>query len=66
MKISKTIASLMLITILFLNLTSCLVIHQKKDNGLHKGWFKSQQGPHPQAPGNSGKVNGKSNGHPKK
>jgi hypothetical protein len=58
MKIFKTIAPVLLVTALLLNLTSCLVIHQKKDNGKHKGWFKSQHSPSHQVPGKSGKANG--------
>lgn len=66
MKIYKAIASLLLVTVLLLNLTSCLVIHQPKDNGKHKGWFKSQHNPHHPASNNPGKANGKSQGHHKK
>jgi hypothetical protein len=61
MKIFKIITSLTLAAVLLLNLSSCLVIHQKKDNGKHKGWFKSQHSPNHPA-----KANGKAQGHHKK
>lgn len=44
MKIIKTIALLALIIQFLLSATSCVVI-PRKDNGNHKGWYKSSSNP---------------------
>lgn len=66
MKILRSITAVMLVTVLLLNLTSCLVVHQPKDNGKHKGWYKNNGNPHSPFSKSPAKTAGKAHGKHKK
>ncbi len=39
--------------------SSCVIVHDKKDNGKHKGWYKNPKNPHHPATTNPWKGNKK-------
>jgi hypothetical protein len=64
MKSLKAI-SLMFLTVILFNLTSCLVLTPASNNGKHKGWYKNPNNPHHPNSTNPGTPNGKAQ-HPHK
>ncbi|HLG04358.1 MAG TPA: hypothetical protein VI731_12240 [Bacteroidia bacterium] len=60
MKNLKAFWMLVLCAALLVNLSSCVVLVNKKDNGKHKGWYKK-----PGSPGNSKNPGAPHPGKPK-
>ena len=60
MKISAIISMMVLCLVFLFSTTSCTVV-LKKDNGKHRGWYKSPATPNPPTVINPGKSKGKQN-----
>ncbi|MBA3663061.1 MAG: hypothetical protein H0W61_02490 [Bacteroidetes bacterium] len=55
MKTIKIVAALSIIMSVTLGTSSCVVV--KRDNGLHRGWYKNSNNPHNPASTNPGNGN---------